>query len=257
MLINIASDEIIKDVIAGAIIFSRIAGCIMILPAIGEVYVSARIRLLLALMLSILLLPIMVKEIHVQSSDFLKIISLMMCETFIGIIMGLVAKLIISVIHTVGFMISAQSGLSAAMQFDPHQGVQSTIEGNLLSLLTICLFFALDMHVLIISGLLDSYNIFQLGVWPKSEDTAKMSIELVNQGFFVAFKIASPNIAVGMVLFFASGIISRLMPAMQVFFILLPAQIILSFAVLLITISISMMWYMQYFQDKFLNILGL
>ena len=84
-----------------------------------------------------------------------------------------------------------------------------------------------------------------------------MRRHLLSDGFYVAFEMSAPLIVVGLCLYLSSGIMARLMPNMQVFFVVIPMQIMVSFSILLITLGASMMWYIGFFRDTIMTILKL
>ena len=76
---------------------------------------------------------------------------------------------------------------------------------------------------------------------------AELVTRIVAVSFDTAMQIAAPYIVVGLVFYLGLGLLARLMPQVQVFFIAIPLQIILSFLVMMLTFSAAMMWFMDRF----------
>ena len=67
--------------------------------------------------------------------------------------------------------------------------------------------------------------------------------------FIVALQVAAPVIVVGLMFYLGLGLVARLMPAVQVFFIALPLQVLLGFWITMVALSATMLWYFEYFED--------
>jgi flagellar biosynthetic protein FliR len=80
------------------------------------------------------------------------------------------------------------------------------------------------------------------------EDVATQAITTITGTFRIAMQMSAPHLVVGMLLYLAAGIIARLMPNLQVFFIMMPAQLFISFLVLMTCFSAIMLWYIDYLQ---------
>ncbi len=238
----------------------------MLFPGIGEYYVSGRMRLLFAMSFALLMAPVLQEKIPPLPHSIAELSILLISEIFVGFFFGILTRILLSVTHITGMIIAAQSALSAATLFDANQGAQGAIVGNFFSALVIVLIFASNMHHVFIGAIFDSYNIFTPGDFlsddseilkgPKNTigDMAYALIHVFNESFNLSFKLSSPFIVVGLVMFLAGGILSRLMPSMQIFFIITPAQMLLSFFIIMITISFLMENYLEHITETILGI---
>jgi len=170
---------LITELFAFLLVFSRMGSAIMLLPGIGEAYVSPRSRLLFALAVSLVLTPFAQRYMPEIPGAPLSLGVLLLAEITIGVFMGLLARLIISAMHTAGMIIAFQSGLAAAMMFDVNAGGQSSPFGNMLTVTALMLLFALDLHHVMLMGVADSYSLFAPGNFPPMEDFADMARRIV------------------------------------------------------------------------------
>ena len=246
---------LVTELFAFLLVFCRMGSAIMFLPGIGEQMVSARARLLFALAVSLVITPISQPYMPQVPGSPLGLGALIMVEVFVGVFVGLMARMILSAMHTAGMIIAFQSGLAAAMMFDPAAGTQGSPFGNLMTLTAIMLFFALDLHHMTIAGVADSYALFAPGMFVPVGDFAEMAASLLGAVLVVAIAFASPHLVVGLLIYLGSGILSRLMPAMHVFFVIIPLQVMLSFVLLMVTISSAMLMYMSFFEESMLSLL--
>jgi flagellar biosynthetic protein FliR len=115
--------------------------------------------------------------------------------------------------------------------------------------LGIALIFATDLHYLVIAALNDSYNIFKPGEMPLTGDVAKHITQIVATAFRIGIQLAAPFLVFGLLFNLGLGVLSRLMPQMQVFFIGLPLAILLGLLLLLLVIGAMMGTFVGYMQN--------
>lgn len=238
-----------ETVFAFFLVFCRTAGALMLMPALGESTIPAYIRLSFALILSLVLSPLVRAGLPGIPATLGAMTMLLLGEIFIGVMLGLFTRLIVSALHVAGVVIAYQTGLGAAQVFDPIQGTQGAVVGTFLTVLGVTLIFVTDMHHLLIVAIRDSYTLFPSATLPSVGDAATLVTETVSQSFRLGVQMAAPLLVYGLVFNIGLGIIARLMPQLQVFFIAMPLNIVLGFAVFLFTLSAAMMWFLNYFEN--------
>jgi flagellar biosynthetic protein FliR len=245
----VLSQFLVSELFAFLLIFCRLGSAMMLLPGFAEAYVSARARLMMALMFSLVLTPVITNLPPVPQTTF-GLFALILAEILTGLFFGGLTRMLIAALHMAGMIIAYQSSLISALVPDIAQGQsQATSLGNFLGVSAVVLLFATDMHHLMLKSLVDSYSLFIPGHFPMVEDFANHASQMMNGAFRLAMQLAAPYIVIGVLLYLGAGIISRLMPNMQIFFILMPPQILLSFFILMLTVSALLMWYMNYFRE--------
>lgn len=128
------------------------------------------------------------------------------------------------------------------------QKSQVTLISNFLVMVVTVLIFATDTHYLFIKGVAESYEKFPVGELINSGDLSKFVTFIINDSFILAFKISSPFLLVGLAILVGGGMLARLMPNLQIFFIITPAQIIITFGTLYIVIEAAI--------TKVINVIG-
>lgn len=228
--------------------FCRLGSAIMLLPGFGEIYVTARTRLLLALMFSLILSTVI--AMPPMPGEVPALFKMIISEILIGLFLGGLTRMLISAIHVAGSIIAYQSSLSSALTLDMtgFAGQDSTV-GNLLSLTAVVLMFVTDLHHVMLRGLADSYTLFLPGQFPLIDDFSTHAVATMSGAFSTAMKLAAPSLVIGMLIYLGAGILARLMPNIQIFFIMIAPQLLISFFVLTVTISAMLMWYLEYFKD--------
>lgn len=241
---------------AWMLIFTRVGTAFITLPGIGEAFVSPRVRLLLALLVSALLVPVLKTTLPVLPQQTMGLFALLAGEAFYGSFIGILARLIISTIETAGMIIAMQISLSNASVFNPAMAAQSSLTSALLGVTAITLMFVANLHHLLLWAVADSYTVFTPGTLPQFGDFATTFAMLLSRSFLVATQLAAPFLVLGLVFYLGLGLLARLMPQLQIFFIAIPAQIYLGVIILGLTLSSMMMLWLTYAQDSMRALLG-
>lgn len=233
------------------LMFSRLGTMIMIMPALGETSIPARLRLSIALALTLVLYPVGSAFYPGNLTDnLLQLLTLFGGELTTGFAIGLCAKLITHALQTAGVIMASQSGMAFALGTDiSNAGQQGALFGNYLSILGITLVFVTDSHYLVIAALHDSFSMFPPGHWLPVGDFAQMATVTVADVFSIAVRMSAPFIVVGLVFYFGLGLLNKLMPQMQIFFIAMPVNITIGLALLVVLLGSLMTFYMDHFQE--------
>ncbi len=238
-------------------VFCRIGSGIMLLPTISESHISPQARLVAALGITGLVVPIIQSTLPTLPTSIAALFLLFAGEVIIGVLIGTIAKILFSTVHVAGDIIAYQMGLSSAMMFDPSQGGQSSVIATFMSLLALMLIMATNLHHIFITGLVDSYTLFSPAAAINTGDLTQLIEATVSGSFTMGVKIAAPLIVIGLIINLGGGIMGRLMPQMQVFFVMMPLQISLGFFIFMITLSGGMMWFMDYYAEVMGNFINL
>lgn len=229
------------------LVFARVGSAITLLPGFGEAYVPQRVRLGLALMLSLIVTPLVGEGMPAMPASTWALLLLVGTEVVIGLLFGTVARLLLVGLQIAGMIVAFQTSLASAIINDPASAQQGSIIGNFFIAMGVLLIFITNMHHMLLAGLVDSYSLFSPGALPPAGDMAELVTRIVAISFDTAMQIAAPYIVVGLVFYLGLGLLARLMPQVQVFFIAIPLQIILSLLVMMLTFSAAMMWFMDRF----------
>ena len=239
------------DILIYALVFARVGAMVMTLPALGEAMIPPRVRLMLALALVILLAPIVGDTYPVGATQKpIVLVGLIGLETVTGLAIGMLLRMVMTAVGTAGNIIAMQSGLAFAQTFDPSQQTQSALVSTFLSLLALVLIFAADLHHLLIAGIKQSFVLFPPGKLLPTGDFAKLAVETVSEAFTLGLQMASPFLVFGLILYGASGVVAKLMPQVQIFFLAMPLNILAGFILLALTLSGMMMWFLDVFAAK-------
>lgn len=244
------------DVFAVFLVFARLSAALMLMPGIGEAYVSIQIRLAVAIVLTIVISPLVIGTLPILPATPLELMILILGEIVVGIMIGMAARLTMSALHVAGTVIAFQSSLGFALFVDPTQGTQGALIATFLTILGLVLVFASGLHMMMIRALADSYVLFTPGQLPPLGDFAALALRYVSSSFRVGIQIAAPFIVFGLVFYIGLGILARLLPQIQIFFIAIPLQIFLALIILGLVLAPSMIWFLDHFELRFSELLA-
>lgn len=229
------------------LIFARIGAITMLLPGIGDRTVPPRIRLVLALALTLVLYPLVHTVFPPLPTTLNAMIGALTSEMLIGLAIGFTVRMIVTAILFAGSVIAFQTGLAFAQSVDPAQGVQSSLFSAFFSVLTVAVLFATDMHYLLLSAMHDSYQLFRPNGEVPIGDLTEVALKTLSDGFRVALQLSAPFLVFGLIFYLGIGILTRLIPQVQVFFLAMPANISLGLILFMLLLSTMMVWYLDYF----------
>ncbi len=227
--------------------FARIGAMVMLMPGFGETNIPTRIKLGIALMLTLIILPLHRADYHVDMTSLTPLMVLMVQEIFVGLVLGATARVTLSALSVAGSVIAQQLGLGFVTSVDPTQGAQGALVGNFLTLLGLTLLFATDMHHLVIAALNDSYRVFAPGELMPSGDVAALATSAFTVAFKIGVQLSSPFIVFGLVFNVGLGLLARMMPQMQVYFVGVPLSILAGLLILVAVIATMMGSFLDYF----------
>lgn len=238
------------------LVFARLGSAIMLLPGFGEAYVSPRIRLVFALTVSLALMPMISDRLPLLPADMGQFAGLLVVEIGIGVFFGMIARLILLGVQTAGSIISLQIGIASALVSDPTTQQQAAVTGNFLIALTVVLIFATGLDHMTLKGLAGTYAIFPPGQIPPMSDVADHAARIVADSFAVAMAMTAPFLVYGIVFAVALGLLARLMPTLQVFFIAMPMQILAGFALMAVALTSMMLYFLSSYEERMSLFLG-
>ncbi len=236
------------DIWATALLFARVGGMIMLLPGFGEPAIPARIRLGFALLLAIALAPTLAERIPDPATSAWGMAGQVMGETMIGVLLGGAARFLVSALATAGQILGVEIGLAFAQTADPTMTQSGQLLSVFLGLLGLALIFATGLHHMFLLGVAGSYDVIAPGAPPPIGDAAQLALDTTARSFLVGFQIATPVIAAGMIFRLGLGVLSRLIPQIQVFFVILPLQLLGGFVVLALGLSTGMLIWLDSLQ---------
>jgi flagellar biosynthetic protein FliR len=202
----------------GFAVFLRVGAAMALLPAFGEMFVPARVRLVLALAFTAVVAPAVSPRIPDEGAG---LFPLLLTETLAGLALGAALRLFVHALQIAG-AIAAQA-TSLAQLFAGAGAEPQPAVGYLLTMGGLALAVATGLHVRIAEYLILSYNVLPAGRFPVAADMADWGLAQVAQAFSLGFALAAPFVIASFLYNLALGVINRAMPQLMVAFVGAPA----------------------------------
>jgi flagellar biosynthetic protein FliR len=229
------------------LVFSRLSGVFLLFPGLGETYVSPRLRLMLALAMSFVLVGPLLPAMPPPPESIPDLARMVVLEVIVGLFFGSFLRLALSALETAGAVVAMQTGLSNATILNPALATQSPLPSAFFSIVGVTLVFVTGLDHMLIRALVDTYTVFPPGAALMPADMAQSFIETVNQSFTVGIELAAPFMVIGLLMFVALGVLQRLLPQVQMFLVALPVQIWGGLFLMATTIAGIMTVWLTYF----------
>jgi flagellar biosynthetic protein FliR len=211
---------------AGALLFPfiRVMATISSAPILGHASIPIRMRVALALILAFAAASFAPVSVPLDSPHAL---AYALRETLIGASLGLLLRLVFAAAELAGDAIGLQMGLGFAFFVDPQNTTQSPLIGSLFSTLAALLFLALDIHLLVIGGLMESFRVLPVDA-PLNSGLGLNAVTAAGAEMFrLALSIALPALAALLLANLALGVLSRAAPQLNLFAVGFPATLII------------------------------
>ena len=217
---------------------ARVTAFLSAIPVIFSTQSPRLIKAGLAIMTSLVLFPIMspfIPKVPLQTGSFLLLI---ISETIVGLILGLMVDLIFTAVEFGGTIIGYQMGFAAANVFDPQSQKQTSLISEFQNIFAILLFLALNVHHVFIRAAVASYRLLPPGKLDLSHSAVPYLIELSSNMFSLSLQFSAPVLAILLLSGLILGILARSFPQLNVFMLSFPLNIGISFIVIGLTLDV-------------------
>jgi flagellar biosynthetic protein FliR len=219
-------------------IFARIGAVLLMLPGVGESYVPPRIRLSLALVVSLALWPVVAGVLPAIPATVGGMAGWIIREVIVGLAIGALLRSFLTALATAGEIVALQTTLSFAQTANPLQAQPGTTISAFLMLLGTTLIFATNTHHLFIAGLVGSYELIAPARPLVVGDFATMAVRTLGDAFMLGVQLSAPLLVFALIFNLASGLVGRVMPQFQVFFAAAPLSIILGLSIFALSLGV-------------------
>ncbi|TYC58655.1 flagellar biosynthesis protein FliR [Rhodobacterales bacterium] len=206
------------------LLFCRIGACLMIIPGFGSSRIPVRVRLFIALSVSLALAPLLTPTIQAALPDeqLATVAWFIGAELLTGAFIGFLGRAFIAALETMATLISMAIGMSNLPGM-PIEGVDALPPvANLFTVTATAMVFISNQHWEILKGLVASYDAIPAGMPLASVTGVEKFAEQLSRTFVLALRVCSPFIVYTIVINLAIGLVNKLTPSIPVYFISLP-----------------------------------
>lgn len=218
-------------------IFARIGAVLLMLPGVGESYVPPRIRLSLALVVSLALWPVVSGALPALPATLSGMAGWIIREVIVGLAIGALLRSFLTALATAGEIVALQTTLSFAQTANPMQAQPGTTISAFLMLFGTTLIFATNTHHLFIAGLVGSYELIAPAKPLVTGDFTSLAVKTLGDAFMLGVQMSAPLLVFALIFNLASGLVGRVMPQFQVFFAAAPLSIIFGLSIFALSLG--------------------
>ena len=250
------ADLLALDVFQFLQVLTRLSAAIMGMPGLGGAAVPIRFRLIMALAITLLVVPLVARTLPPMPGNVPDLIILLFQEIAIGAFLGLMAQAMMAALNLAGTVMAMQSSLTNVLTNDPITQEQSSLLPGFFANVALVLIFMTDTHHLMLNAMFASYELFRPGASLPTGDFADVLTHTVSEAFALGMQLAGPIVIFGLVFNGGLALVNRLMPQMQVFFVAMPAQVLGGLSMVMISLPVLMAWFMRYFDNSLTALSG-
>jgi len=233
------------------LLFCRIGACLMIIPGFGSSRIPARVRLFVALSISLALSPLLVPDIQAALPDeeLDTVAWFIGAELLTGGFIGFLGRIFLAALETLTTLVSMAIGLSnmPGMPIDGTDALPPV--ASLFTVTATAMIFITNQHWEILRGLVASYEAIPPGQPLAAVASLDQFAEQLGRTFILALRVCSPFIVYTVVVNFAVGLINKLTPTIPVYFISMPFVIAGGLYFLYLVVAEAIMIFLDsYFQ---------
>lgn len=242
---------------AFVLLLGRIGGAMALLPGLGEAALPAMLRAGMALALTALLLPVIGPSIGAAPDAALLAAGMLAAEVATGLWFGWLARLFALALPIAAQFIAYLLGLSTVLQPSAELGPQSSALARLSELLAPLFLLSTGLYTLPLLALAGSYRLIPAGALVPAADGTASAVHSLGAIFALALRLAAPFVLAGIVWHLAIGLMSRLVPRIQVYFTAMPGQILGGLLLLALLSAAILNAWVDAVRDGFAHLPGL
>ena len=203
--------------------FVRIGSCFMVAPAFGAQTVPARIRIVLAGAVALLVAPLVTVPDVTPLSAAGVVITVQ--QVIIGAALGFSLQILFEAVSLGGELLANSMGLSLAFNLDPQNGASTPTVGQLYSILVTLIFLVLNGHLALINTLVDGFHTLPIGTTGLGANGLWSVVNWGSELFSGALVVALPGVTALLIANLAFGVVSRAAPTLNIFSVGLPVSL--------------------------------
>jgi flagellar biosynthetic protein FliR len=241
------------QVYAGALVFTRVAAMIMLMPGLGDAGIPPRVRLSFSLLLALVLTPIVGLNVGPPPGTVGELAFRVGHELIVGLMIGAILRIFMMSLFVAGEVMSIQTTLGFAQTANPAQAQPSAALSSFLAMTGILLIMTTDLHHMFIGAIAHSYQIFPFTRSVPTQDAAALAVQTVASAFSLGIQLSAPVIVFSLAFNVAVGLVGRAMPQFQIFFVASPLSVLFGLSIFALSLgTIGMIW-----TDRFRDLLAI
>jgi flagellar biosynthetic protein FliR len=209
------------------LILIRVSVILIMFPFFNAQVIPVLVKVGLALVITVILYPVINSKTGPFPHTVWGMAQLVLSEFIIGMILGLLVQMFFEGVRIMGQLVGFQTGFAITNILDPQSGMQVSILANMAYLVAMALFLILNGHHILLSAMRQSFEIINVGSLGLNRQVYQTIVVTSGDMFSIAIKIGAPAIAALLFTKVAFGLITKLMPQMNIMIVAFPVQIVI------------------------------
>jgi len=235
-----------QDYKAFLLVLIRVSTILFMLPFFNAKVIPLLCKAGLALMITIILLPVLNNELVEFPATAIGMLQLVVAELIIGMILGLLVLIFFEGVKMMGQLVGFQTGFAITNIIDPQSGVQVSIFSNLAYFVALVIFLLLNGHHILLNAVRESFGIIPVGSLGLNGKMLTKMIPLYGDMFLIAVKVGAPAIVALLFTKVAFGLITKLIPQMNIMIVAFPIEIVVGLFFFGISLNVLLGFLQQY-----------
>jgi flagellar biosynthesis protein FliR len=228
--------------------FVRVGSCFMVAPAFGAAFVPARIRLVIAGGVALIIAPLVPSPPGVAPFSAAGLV-ITVQQAVIGVALGFCMQIVFDAVTLGGQLLANSMGLSFAYNLDPMHGAQTPVLGQFYTLLVMMTFLALNGHLRLIEILVDGFHTLPVGTSGLGPDGLWTVAQWGSTLFSGALSVALPGVTALLIVNISFGVMSRAAPTLNLFAVGLPVSLVFGLVIMLVGLPTVQTGFERLLQD--------
>ncbi len=236
--------------------FVRIGACFMVAPIFSAQFVPARVRVLLAVAIALLVAPLVPPPVGIAPFSAVGLLVTVQ-QVIIGVALGFCMQILFDAVTMGGQLLANSMGLSFAFNIDPMHGTSTPALGQFYSLLVTLTFLALNGHLILIETLVEGFRTLPVGTQGLGPEGMWSLVGWGAQLFSGALAVALPGVTALMIVNIAFGVMSRAAPTLNLFAVGFPVSLVFGFVIVLFGLPSVQTTFMRLLEEALSVVRGL
>jgi len=228
------------------IILIRVSVILFMFPFFSSRVIPVLAKAGLAFIITIILFPVINNRMIEFPDTLWGMVQLIMGECIIGMILGLLVQIFFEGIRMMGQVVGFQTGFAITNILDPQSGMQVSILSNMAYLVAMVLFLILNGHHILLSAMRESFEIINVGSLSLNRQIFQKIMHVSGDMFVIAIKIGAPAIAALLFTKVVFGLITKLIPQMNIMIVAFPVQVVIGLIFFGISLNVLLRFMERY-----------
>jgi flagellar biosynthetic protein FliR len=240
-------------------ILIRVSVILFMFPFFNSRVIPVTSKIGLAFIITLVLFPVTAMPKEKFPLTVWAMAQIILGELIIGMILGLMVQLFFEGVRLMGQLVGFQTGFAITNIIDPQNGIQVSIFSNMAYLVAMVLFLLLNGHHILLRALRDSFEVIHMGSVRLDQQVMTELMARTSDMFVIALKIGAPAITALLFTKVAFGLVTKLMPQINIMIVAFPVQIVVGLLFFGITLSIllhCMEGYLSELGDLILHVMA-